>query len=118
MWKKFELEIAKWFGTSRNIGSGKINNTDEGDPRPGDVVTPPEWSTLIECKTRKAFPLSGIYYRAEDTRQEATKENKNNWFHYERKNGSKQIYVLATDQHWMEKITMFIRQELEQCKED
>lgn len=113
VWKCFERELAKWFDSVRNIGSGRINSNDEGEPRAGDVVMPPELSTLIEAKTRKKFPKSGIYYRAEDTMKEAKEENLKNWFHYERKSGSKQIYVLATNQEWMECISKYIREELD-----
>lgn len=113
MWKSFEREIANWFGSVRNIGSGKINSNDEAEPRPGDVIMPPELSTLVECKTRQSFPKSGIYYRAEDTMLEAKKEKLKNWFHFERKNGSKQIYVLSTNAEWMQKICGFIKDELE-----
>jgi len=113
VWKDFEREIAKWFRSVRNIGSGRINSTDQGEPRPGDVVMPEELSALIELKTRKEFPKSGIYPRALDTLNEAKEENKKHFFHFERKNGSKKIYVLATSQEWMEKICGFIRDELE-----
>lgn len=113
VWKDFERELAKWFSSVRNIGSGRINSTDKGEPRPGDVVLPEEFSALIEAKTRKTFPKSGIYYRALDTLAEAKKENKKHFFHFERKNGSKQIYILATNQEWMELICQFIRNELE-----
>lgn len=113
VWKDFERELAKWFGSSRNIGSGRINSNDEGEPRAGDVIMPPELSTLIEAKTRKNFPKSGIYYRALDTQKEACTEGLTNFFHFERRNGSKQIYVLATNQEWMELICKFIREELD-----
>lgn len=113
MWKAFERQIANWLGSVRNIGSGKINSNDEAEPRPGDVIIPPELSALVECKTRQSFPKSGIYYRAEDTMNEAKKEKLKNWFHYERKNGSKKIYVLATNEEWMGLITQYIRSELD-----
>jgi len=112
IWKKFELEIAKWMGTSRNMGSGRINSNDAGEPRPGDIVLPVSYSTLVELKTRKTYPKSGLYYRALDTLEEAKKENLDVWLHYERKLGSKQIYMLATSQEWMELITNFISREL------
>lgn len=113
MWKAFERQIANWLGSVRNIGSGRINSNDEAEPRAGDVVMPPELSTLIECKTRQSFPKSGIYYRAEDTMLEAKDEQLNHWFHFERKNGSKKIYVLATSEEWMGLITQYIRRELD-----
>ena len=113
MWKAFEREIATWFSTVRNMGSGRINSNDDGEARPGDVVMPQELSTLIECKTRKSFPKSGIFYRAEDTLIEAEQENLKNWFHLERKNGSKKIYILATNAEWMELICNYIRTELD-----
>ena len=113
MWKAFERQIANWMGSVRNIGSGRINSNDEGKARPGDVIIPPELSALVECKTRQSFPKSGIYYRAEDTLLEAKDENLKNWFHFERKNGSKKIYVLATDEEWMGLICGYIRRELD-----
>ena len=113
VWKDFERELAKWFSTTRNIGSGRINSTDEGNPRPGDIVLPPELNALVEAKTRKEFPKSGIYYRAMDTLKEANKEGTANFFHFERKNGSKKLYVLVTNREWMETICNFIRMELD-----
>jgi hypothetical protein len=118
MWKAFERQIANALGSVRNIGSGKINSNDESKPRPGDVVMPPELSTLVECKTRQGYPLSGIYYRAQDTLEEAKKEKLKNWFHFERKNGSKKIYVLATNEKWMEFICKSIREELDRRTEN
>lgn len=112
VWKDFERELAKWFGTVRNIGSGRINSTDTGKPRPGDIVLPEEFKTLVEAKTRKEFPKSGTYHRALATLKEAREEGKDHFFHFERKNGSKKIYILATDGHWMELICDFIRNEL------
>jgi len=91
VWKDFERELAKWFSSARNIGSGRINSNDEGKPRAGDVIMPPELSCLIEAKTRLDFPKSGIYYRALDTLKEAKDEDLKNWFHFERQNGSKKI---------------------------
>ncbi|PIR43537.1 hypothetical protein COV24_02200 [candidate division WWE3 bacterium CG10_big_fil_rev_8_21_14_0_10_32_10] len=118
VWKDFERELAKWFSSKRNIGSGKINSTDSGKPRPGDVIMPVKYKTLIEAKTRKKFPKSGIYHRALQTLEDAKAENMQNFFHYERKNGSKQIYILATNQEWMKKITNFIRKELDKEYEE
>ena len=43
VWKDFERELAKWFNTVRNIGSGRINSTDAGEPRPGDIVLVEPW---------------------------------------------------------------------------
>jgi hypothetical protein len=113
VWKDFERELAKWFRTSRNLGSGRINSTDAGEPRPGDIVLPPKLNTLIEAKTRKTFPKSGIYHRALNTMREAKKEGIKNFFHFERRNGSKQLYVLVTNQEWMKDICEFIRSELD-----
>ena len=118
VWKDFEREVAHWFGTARNIGSGKINSNDEGDPRPGDVICKPGWGALIECKTRKDFPKSGSYNRALATSNEAKKEKLRSWFHFERKNGSKQVYILATNGEWMERICTFIVNELDKEKDD
>jgi hypothetical protein len=112
VWKDFERWLAKCFGSVRNIGSGRINSNDEGEPRAGDVVMPPELSTLIEAKTRKKFPKSGIYYRVIDTMEEAKDENLDNWFHFERLNGSKKVIIMATSQEWTEFIIKAIRNEL------
>lgn len=113
MWKNFEREIALWFNTRRNPLSGKNNCSDSGEARSGDIVVKPEWSCLIECKTRKTFPKSGTYYRALETIKEAKERCINNWFHFERKNGSKEIYILATNREWMERICAFLKDELE-----
>jgi hypothetical protein len=118
MWKKFEGEIAKWMGTTRNPLSGRNNYRDDGEQRPGDVVTPISWKALIECKTRELYPKSGPYYRALDTLKEAKDLKIPNWFHFERKNGSKKIYLLATNKEWMKKICGFIQKELEKKETD
>jgi len=113
IWKKFELWVAKGLSAARNMGSGRINCRDDGKDRPGDVVLPVNLSTLVECKTRTLYPKSGIYYRVVDTLEEAKKEELKNWFHLERKLGSKKIIVLATSPEWMEFILQEIRKELD-----
>lgn len=113
IWKGFERLIGRAMGTDRNMGSGRINRTDRGEERPGDIVCPEEWDALIECKTRKLYPKSGIYPRAEDTMKEAADLGKKNWFHFERKNGSKKIMVLATSEEWIVKICEFLGEQLE-----
>lgn len=49
LWKSFERFVGKeiFGGSKRNIGSGKINSTDDGTPRSGDVIHP---VYEIECK--------------------------------------------------------------------
>jgi len=113
VWKDFERWLAKGFDSARNIGSGRINSNDEGEPRAGDVIMPPELSCLIEAKTRKAFPKSGMYPRALDTMKEAKDEKLENWFHFERLNGSKKAIFLATNEAWMTFIIQQIKIELE-----
>lgn len=118
MWKAFERQIATWFKTVRNPLSGRNNYTDSGEQRPGDVILDSKMKTLIECKTRNKYHKTGIYSRALETVLETKKLKLKHWFHFERKNGSKKIYVLATNEKWMEKICGFIRQELDKEIED
>jgi len=117
VWKGFERFIGKAFGTTRNMGSGRINKNDFGEDRPGDVVTPAHWKALIECKTRKTFPKSGVWYRAISTQKEAKALGLENWFHFERKVGNKQVYILVTNKYWIEKIIGFIAKTLDNRKD-
>lgn len=56
LWKVFERWTGKniFDGLKRNMGSGSINRTDEGEGRTGDVI-----SSLyeIECKLRKKISI-------------------------------------------------------------
>jgi len=40
LWKKMERDVGKkiFNGSKRNVGSGKINSDDDGNPRSGDVI--------------------------------------------------------------------------------
>jgi hypothetical protein len=49
LWKTFELFVGKeiFNGSKRNMGSGAVNSTDQGEPRTGDVIND---TFEIECK--------------------------------------------------------------------
>ena len=113
VWKGFERQIARAVGTERNMGSGRINKTDAGEDRPGDIVTPDKWNALFECKTRKTYPKSGVWTRILETIEDAMAAGKKHWFHFERRTGNKKIYIMAVNEEWIEPICKFIGEELE-----
>lgn len=71
-WKVFE----RWCGTNlfdgakRNIGSGKINTDDNGNPRAGDVIHP---LYAIECKCYKKIAIFRWWDKLWEEAQESKK---------------------------------------------
>lgn len=56
LWKAFERFVGKeiFDGSRRNMGSGAVNKTDEGEDRTGDVINN---TYQIECKVYKAIAI-------------------------------------------------------------
>jgi hypothetical protein len=56
LWKSFERWVGKeiFNGSSRNMGSGAVNKTDDGEDRTGDVIHP---TYQIECKVYKKIAV-------------------------------------------------------------
>jgi hypothetical protein len=69
-WQEFERRIAAVFGSRRNVMSGALNSTDDGEPRPGDVVIPRGLDLLVECKLKSNFTHHALFREA---RADATK---------------------------------------------
>jgi hypothetical protein len=110
-WRTFESEIASMFDCDgkRNPLSGASNKDDMGKPRGGDCIIPSFTKHgikyLIECKLYKS---NSVASRALETRKEAIERQIEDYFHFERCNGSKDVYILATSRQWMQKLIDFI----------
>jgi len=113
IWKSFEKFIGKAIGTDRIPLSGRNNIDDDGNRRIGDICMPGRWNAMAECKTRKDYPKSGIWPRIIETIEDAEKSGKKHWFHFERRKGNKQIFIIAVNKDWIVPICNFIGEELE-----
>lgn len=117
-WKAWESQLGKWWRGIRNPLSGRNNVDDKGKRRLGDVIVPKleslEIKYLIEAKLYKNIASIG---RAEATCKLAKENQIENWFHFERRNGSNSVIILATSPKWMEKIVRFIVEEMRQSHE-
>lgn len=72
-WKKMERWVGEnlFDGAKRNIGSGRINSTDDSKPRPGDVIHP---RYCIECKLRQSIAIFRWWDKLKEEAQEVKKE--------------------------------------------
>ncbi|MHA1961086.1 MAG: hypothetical protein ACW99U_12690 [Candidatus Thorarchaeota archaeon] len=114
-WKQFERQLGEWWRGKRNPLSGRNNIDDRGNRRLGDVIVPEleakDIPYLIEAKLHKNI---ASITRAKETMALAEEHGIGDWFHFERKNGSNKIVLVATSPEWMERIVHFIMDELKE----
>lgn len=72
LWKQFERDVGKLIfnGAKRNMGSGKINRSDDGTPRAGDLI---HKEYLIECKCYAKIGIFRWWDKLKEEANEATK---------------------------------------------
>ncbi len=118
-WKLWEKQLGDWWNGVRNPLSGRNNVSDKGKRRLGDVIVPEleeeKIPYLIEAKLLKNIATAR---RARETRDLALKNKVENWFHFERINGSNQTIILVTSPEWMGKIVHFLKEEMKKGESD
>lgn len=102
-WKRWEREVASWFGGKRNPLSGGNNYDDRGRKRYGDVVGVE--GLVIECKLLKRV---GSISRAKKTRSLARKLKKG-FVHIEKEKRSN-LVCFVVDKETAKKIAKFLRE--------
>lgn len=101
-WKRWEREVAGWFGGFRNPLSGRNNRDDRGKERLGDVIGVDGF--VIECKLMsRVAPIR----RARKTRALARKHGKT-FVHIEREKGDGSLVCFVVDRKTAEKIARFL----------
>lgn len=113
-WKLFEKQLGDMWNGVRNPLSGRNNISDKGERRLGDVIVPEleekDIPYLIEAKLLKRISTEK---RALETRELAVEHDIEDWFHFERRNGSKKVLILACNEAWMGRIVQFIKSEMQ-----
>lgn len=103
-WKKWEREVAGWFGGKRNPLSGRNNYDDRGNRRLGDVVGVN--GLVVECKLLKRVASIS---RARKTRELARKHGKR-FVHVERQKGDRNLVCFVVDINTAKELAKYLKE--------